>query len=377
MSIRKQSIVLLLSGYDATGGAEQQAHLFSAELSRRGYRVLIITRKLSLISKKLDSPGVLVKRVPVFGGKNLEAILYILQAFLLALFWRIRRTPLLAIYSFQCDSPLIAGCLMKKLFNTKLVARVAGGDWQRLKTSKLFQFFARKADYLWILNPQLAQDALKIVEEEKILFIPNGVDTNTFSPPSSREEKSSLRTEFKIPLDRRVFVYVGRLEEVKGIDVLLQAWQSEERAGGNSVLLIVGEGSLESLVSLKSLPGVIFLGPKGSSEIVRILKASDVFILPSRYEGMSNALLEAIATGLPVLATGVGATPEIFNKGHIGFLVDPDDHHSLIEGLKFFSELDAGELLLIRQETRRTALDNYSLDKMVDRHLGTIVGKEE
>ncbi len=127
-------------------------------------------------------------------------------------------------------------------------------------------------------------------------------------------------------------IYVGRLIDYKGVDVLLRA----VRLTGTGVqLAIVGDGPdrprLEALA--RGLP-VTFSGEVGYLEVSRLISAADLFVLPSLTEHLPNAVLEALEAGLPVIATRVGAIPEIIREGRNGFLVDPGSAEQIAARLR-------------------------------------------
>jgi glycosyltransferase involved in cell wall biosynthesis len=141
-----------------------------------------------------------------------------------------------------------------------------------------------------------------------VLYVPNAVD------PADLPERGTRFFE-------RQVVYCGRLSREKGVDLLIDAIK---RISAN--LVVVGGGPLER--ELRELargdPRIRFTGPLPRAEALRIVKGSDVFVLPSRHEGLSTALLEAMAMGVPVVATRVGGNPELVEHGETGLLVEPE-----------------------------------------------------
>ncbi len=154
---------------------------------------------------------------------------------------------------------------------------------------------------------------------EKVITIPNGIDCNT--------ERSSRRRASSHP----VILTVSHLRRVKGIDVLIRALNQVRRSYPNVLLLVAGsvnepgyERELKALVSQLGLTAnVRFLGK--STRVRELLEGCDLFCLLSRSEGMSNALLEAMAAAVPCVATAVGGTPEVIEDGHTGHLVPNED----------------------------------------------------
>jgi glycosyltransferase involved in cell wall biosynthesis len=364
----RNAIVVLVSSYDAIGGAEQQAHLFASTLAQRGIHVVVITRKLRGTPLRTCVPGVTVRRVRVFGGPMMCAIHYVLACALAAIGWKLRGRRPSAIYAFEANSPLIAGYLMSTVLSSQLVARVAGSEWSRVPESRLHRLAATHAKYVWILDPGLREEVARWVGEARVAVLSNGVDADLFSPAKSVAEKAQLRRTLSVPVPGRVFVYVGRLETVKGVDLLLRAW-SATALEGSDTLIVVGSGELEHSLAAAIPPSAVMLGPKSSAEVAKILRACDVFVLPSHWEGMSNALLEAMASGLAVLATSVGAASTVFDKGSIGRLVEPGSVDALASGLRFFLDLPAAQLAMMGREARRIVAENYSIEEAIDRHL--------
>lgn len=154
----------------------------------------------------------------------------------------------------------------------------------------------------------------------------NSVDLERFRPPSNAE-RAEARRSLGLPTDAPVVAVVARLDHVKGVDLLIEAWPSVVERVPLARLLVVGEGPqradlVESLVSRGAADSVDFLGYR--SDVEHVLHAADVVALPSRSEGMPLAALEALACGLPVVAHAVGGVPELVVEGVNGRLVPPD-----------------------------------------------------
>jgi glycosyltransferase involved in cell wall biosynthesis len=132
------------------------------------------------------------------------------------------------------------------------------------------------------------------------------------------------------------FVFVGRLIANKGPDVALEAFMEVNRHAANSRLAFVGDGPmlpmLERMVRADGLEDVVeFLGMR--EDVSEILRQSDVFVRPSHIEGMPLTILEAMATGLPVIACDVGGVREIVDHGTTGFVVPPGSKSSVADAM--------------------------------------------
>lgn len=157
---------------------------------------------------------------------------------------------------------------------------------------------------------------------ERFEVIPNGVDTDLYRPdPAAR---TGIRRQLGIAGDTIVLGTVGRLDPVKNQQALLRAAERVIREGLNARVVLIGDGVCrgalnELVVASSELQGrVSFMGDR--NDVPSLLNAFDIFVLPSLSEGMSNTLLEAMATALPVVASAAGGNPEVVEDGLSGKL---------------------------------------------------------
>lgn len=146
----------------------------------------------------------------------------------------------------------------------------------------------------------------------------NGVDTDAFAPG-----EDAAATRATLGLDPEAFVVgtVGRLDPIKDHDSLFAAFARLRAEEPGAVLLVVGDGPERERLVAGAGPGVRLLGSR--ADVPALLRALDVFVLCSHNEGISNTLLESMATGLPIVATRVGGNPELVSDGETGTLVPP------------------------------------------------------
>jgi sugar transferase (PEP-CTERM/EpsH1 system associated) len=174
------------------------------------------------------------------------------------------------------------------------------------------------------------------ISADKFRVLYNGVNTDKFSP--RRREANRIKRERGIPEGRTVIGSVGRLVPIKDHGTLLNAAELLVNEGVNIHVLIVGGGPelgrLQSRVEdSTALRGrVTFCGASGN--VPELLNAMDVFVLCSVCEGMSNTILEAMASGLPIVATRAGGNPELVVDGQCGWLFAPRDVPALVQHLK-------------------------------------------
>lgn len=164
--------------------------------------------------------------------------------------------------------------------------------------------------------------------EAKFEIVANGVD---MPAAMTGVERDALRRELGVPAHRRLALFVGRLVPAKNLPCLLRALASLP-ADTRPWLALAGEGpereQVEQLASQLGLgDGIRLLGER--SDAVRLMQAADLLVLPSHFEGLSNALLEAMAAGCPVVASAVGGTPELVEDERTGLLFAGGDAGAL------------------------------------------------
>jgi glycosyltransferase involved in cell wall biosynthesis len=168
------------------------------------------------------------------------------------------------------------------------------------------------------------------------ILIPNGVSIDAFSP--DREVRQRVRRELQVEPQTLVFVHVGRFAAVKNHEMLVAAFaQLVGQLPLPTELWLVGDGELRETVqhqvrALGIESRVRFLGVR--SDIPDLLRAADVFVFPSRWEGNPLSVMEAMAAGLPVVATAVGGVPELVEDGASGILVPNEDLHGLVAAMQ-------------------------------------------
>lgn len=209
------------------------------------------------------------------------------------------------------------------------------------------------------------------VERTRLSQIYNGVDTDRFRPASPRPQ---LPHPMFAQSDLIVVGTVGRMEPVKDPLNLARAFvrctQTMPAMRGRLRLVMIGDGSLrpqvEDTIARAGLSGQAWL-PGARAGIDEILRGLDVFVLPSLSEGISNTILEAMATGLPIVATRTGGNPELVQEGDTGFLPAPGDDDALAQAIGRYVQ-DGAMRAAHGGRARQVALERYSLGNMVSRY---------
>jgi len=200
---------------------------------------------------------------------------------------------------------------------------------------------------------------------EKIVVIPNGIEVPVDPTPAPADAASALG----VGRDDKVMGTITRLVWKRGHEELLQAAAIVRRAEPSAKLVVVGDGPLRSTLEDRARAlgldgGVRFLGAVPGA--ARLLPRVDVFVLSSVLEGMSNALLEAMASGRPVVATRVGGNPELIVDGETGLLVPPKDAEALAQAVIRLLR-DPALARRFGEAARRRVESEFSLSTMVGR----------
>jgi glycosyltransferase involved in cell wall biosynthesis len=334
-------ILLLNYEYPPLGGGAGNATAnLARELAGLGHEIRVITAAFGDLPRRERVDGFEVRRIPAVRRhadhcSPLEMLSFLASAMValpvLARSWR--PDACIAFFGIPCGP---AAWLLKVLCGVPYVVSLRGGDvpgfqpydlaaYHRL-TAPLIRFLWNQAAHVVANSRGLAALAAKSAGATPIALIPNGVDAARFTPTEEASREGPVR-----------FVFVGRLVRQKGLDVLLEALSRLPRQACFEVA-IIGDGPLKAeltaMAARLSLVEVVrFLGWVSRADMPEVLRRADAFVFPSRDEGMPNAVLEAMASGLAVAATAIAGNEELVEDGRTGFLVPPEDVAALAEVL--------------------------------------------
>ncbi len=174
------------------------------------------------------------------------------------------------------------------------------------------------------------------IARDRLHTVYNGINLALFHPA----EHLAIRRELRLPPDARIVLFVGNFVDIKNPVLLVQAIAKlrEDPAYSNVLLVFVGGGPLEGEITFQISRGgldecVMLAGQLGAPMVAKFMQAADVLCLPSDNEGVPNVILEAFATGRPVVASNVGGISEVHNAPHLGRLVPPRDLDALVGAL--------------------------------------------
>ncbi len=385
------------SYYPVVGGGESHARLLCGEFLKLGVPVFVLTGHKVASSPAYELvDGVAVHRAPPAGYPRLGKYLMLGSSF-----WRlirmrrdydviyvcgIRTLGLIAVVAARL---LGKGCVLR----AESRGEVSGGFiWEKtdgrvnglLKALftvpiQLRNVLLKKADAFMSIASVITDEYVACrVPAEKIVEIPNGIDVRQFCPVAP-EEKGQLRTTLGLPAGR-LFAYTGKLNRGKGLEFLVRVWKDWAPRHPDCKLLLIGSGAMQFLSCEKELrdyveqnalqTSVIFAG--SVSNVQDYLKASDFFVFASESEALPLALLEALATGLPTVASDIGGCRAIIADGHDGRLVPPNDAAAWDSALEVLASdsVTAGQW---SQAGRATVVKKFSISHVAGEHLALFV----
>jgi glycosyltransferase involved in cell wall biosynthesis len=313
--------------FPLVGGAEMVLHNLASRLAQWGDHVHILAPKARGLDNALESPY-LVHRYGKPSSKR-----FLVRQVLPHLIWLHLRYGFDLLHCHSGYPPAYVGATFKRMFNIPMVVRPHGSDvvpgGRIRKHPRLEGRLSRAlacADAVVAQGQYLKNVILSLgVEENRVHTIHNGVNLHTFG----KWERFSHPRPYILAL--------GNLIPRKGFDILLRAYAAVPHPGRD--LLIAGPGPEEN--ALRSLAGdlglgerVRFLGFVDGQDKVNLYRCAEFFVCPSRKEPFANVILEAMAAGLPVVASGVDGNKELVRHGKNGILFPPGDVDALKQSLQ-------------------------------------------
>jgi glycosyltransferase involved in cell wall biosynthesis len=322
---RKEPRILMLVEKcpPAYSGAGQQAYHLSKTLTNLGCQISVVTQHHKSLPQKSTQDGISIYRLQSMGGRILYSYLFGIKAAL----WLLR-------YPDQYDILHIHGINLWALF-AMLVARLTGkrivakmtslGKDDPLGLEQMTFGRIRKNVYLFphkiiAISQAMADQYMKSnFKTTKLLQIPNGVDLNKFFPVE-KIQKIKLRQKLALPLTKKIVLFVGNICYLKGVGLLIDTWANYLK-NEDIILCLVGPDVIQDsfsknirnkIVQEKLEDRIILTGQ--CNNVAEYMQAADLFVLPSKREGLPNALLEAMACGLPSILYNIPAVKNIFDK---------------------------------------------------------------
>ncbi len=343
--------IVMLSTNLARGGAETQVVQLARGLRRRGWDVSVV----SMLPPSAFEEDLAASRVPVYSLDMRPGVPSPLGFARLAALLRRIRPQVLHCHMFHAN---LLGRAARLVCPVPVVISTVHSAVESSRTSGS----TRLRDILYRITDPLADSTVCVCRTpspKKGAVIPNGVDTTRFRPDPAQRE--AIRRTFATG-DEFVWLAVGRLMWKKDYPTMLRAFAAQR--GG--LLLIAGEGPLEErLMALTAELGVNvrFLGLRG--DVAKLMCACDGYLLSSIIEGLPVTLLEAAASGVPMIATAAGGVGDIVLDGQTGFLVPPGDEAAFAGAMSRLTSMSPRERGRMGQAAREHAVANFDIDAVV------------
>jgi len=343
------------------GGAEGQLFEFVKRIDKRKYDIIVCAlTEGGYYADELERLGIKIVVLNKRGKLDIGMLIKLVRLM------RIEKIELVYTYMFTANTwgriaALLAGVPI-------IVAGERAADRWKSKFHLLVDKVLSKYTDKIIANSDGVVDFYVLeakISRNKFLVVHNGVNMSMFK--HQKDRAAEIRQELNICSEKAVVGTIGRLMPQKGYQFFLKAVKIIAKEFPNTVFLIVGVGyELEELENLSIKLGigdkVIFAGFR--DDIPEILSIVDVFVSSSLYEGLPNVVLEAMANGLPVVATNIEGTCEVVLEGKTGFLVPPRDYVALAEKVTFL--LNNQELAHKMGETGKEKVrEEFGFDIMV------------
>lgn len=381
------------SYYPVVGGGEAHARLICGEFRRLGAPVFVLTGHKVASSPAVEKvDDIAVYRVPPAGYPRLGKYLMLCSSF-----WRLIRMRRDYDVIYVCGIRTLGffAVLSALLLGKRCVLRaesrgeVSGGFiWEKTdgRVNALLKLFfigpialrnliLKRADAFLSIAPVIREEYEDCrVSARKIVDIPNGIDVTRFRPVAA-EAKIALRLKLGLP-EGRLFAYTGKLNRGKGLEFLVRVWKDWAPRHPDCKLLLIGSGAMQFLSCEKALrefveqnrmqEKVIFAG--SVSNVQEYLQVADFFVFPSESEALPLALLEALATGLPALASDIAGCRAVMSDGCEGRLAPPNDSGAWVAGLDSLIG-DPAMAAAWGRAGRETVVSRFSIARVAAEHL--------
>lgn len=355
----KKNITILISNYFAVcGGAEKQISMLAENLSTLGYDVTIITRNKNKTDELFYVNNSKVFSIYV-GESKLNKYIYTFKSIKFLLKGEHQQ----AIIASQYGSNSIIACLYSIFHKTNVIVRGSGREIEIINNSMIkklfFRILSRKINYIVAINERLGNIigmALNNRDLDKIKYISNA---------TKLENKADIYNNKNV-------VCVSRIEPIKGIDILLEVWALLEKRNYNIPLVIVGDGSQIKYLKdkYKFLNTVSWEGK--SSNVNQYLDEARILISTSRYEGISNSILEAMSKGVPVIATNNHGNKELIKNNVTGVLTSFEIEEIFNEVIKLYNDFE--KLSYIQNNSIEYIKKERNVEDMINKYIEIIEG---
>lgn len=351
--------ILQINSADNWGGGEVHTVELCRQLQKNSCQIALACRPNSAIKKEFEKLEIPIVKLPLKGAID------ILSAIRLGIYCR--RNEVDIIHCHLARDYWLARCAKILYPKSKLV--FTRHLLKPIRKNALNRWLFRKVDKVIAVSEAVKDSLLRqeLMPVEKIVTIYNGININKFSSATP----ARIRKELKIDSDTKIIGIVGQISPHKGQETLIRSFPLIIERTPRSVLVVIGSDFsngqyIKKLQELSETLGIsnklFFMGPR--SDIPNLLKSLDVFVLASKNEPFGLVLLEAMASGTPIVATNAGGPKEIIINKESGLLVEPGDSQALAEAvLKILQNQDLREKFILQGLKRVKKF--FSIEAMV------------
>ena len=365
-----------------SGGTGAYVYYLSNELMKNGYKICIVTGSDQALDIKVNEQlSVFFLKIPktpiiksfMLAGSSYRKLSSVRESINVDVTHA--NLPLMPNFAVPPNFGKTLVCTVHSTWKGEAEA-IRGEPYSRLNSNEKFmvsfnwflRFFEEKmldrANKIIAVSHFTKRELLEYykIREDKIRVIHNGVDTNKFKPAA---DKRKVKEELGLNPDDLAILSVGRLYARKGLFTLIESMPAIVKRFKNAKFIISGKGQSDEMRKLIAhaekigvKDNIIFTGYYPDKKLPKLYQAADVFAFSTFYEHHPFAVLEALATGLPVVTTNVGGIPETIESGKNGFLVEPFHPKQFAEKILYLLEHQA-EALEMGSLARKTIMERF------------------
>lgn len=356
------NIIILVSKFvpSVLGGTEIATYNIAKHLAERGHEVHVITSHDKGLAKDSSEEGFFIHRRKIIKKPIIWPAIYFLHV--------IRTTrkydpDIVHVKSIKLG---LFALLIKKICHKPYTLWAQGSDiyFPAIPYRFFYKIILANADAV-IAQTADEKRVIQNICNRDVMVISNGIDLSRFSILTKKECMNKLQ----IKTNANIILFVGSLREVKGVRYLIEAMRLLIKQNINVRLMLVGDGperhKLEKLIcDLDIGDYIILIGKVPNDRVIEYMTIASIFVLPSLSEGFPLVIVEAMASGLPIITTNITGLPEIIKENRNGYLVEPKNSTKIAE--KILLLLKDDELRKRIAQYNRHDAQNYTWDEITD-----------
>ena len=363
--MRDSKIVVARLWNQYKGSVPSRAPVILGINSQKYHTILIYLMKNSNEPNYFESKGL---KVFYISGKNKPRIFNPLILLKLANILKREKVDILHCHLHKAS---VYGAIAAGLAGVEVVfSHVHGLNRSKALRRRLInRLILPKVNKILTVGEAVRQDVLQsnpFLTEQKVISLGNSIDYEQFANIEITREKA--KENLGLQTNSFVFGSTGRLAPTKGYGYLIEAFGQVKRQIPQAELVFAGDGRLRGELERKAATmgyaaSVHFLGQR--ADVPQILRAMDVFVLPSIAEGLPRSLMEAMAAGLLCIGSRVGGVPEILANGQAGYLVEPKNETALAQAMVKLAKITNSAKEQLIAKARQRVTEQYSHDLII------------